>query len=98
MKTIMALILAAFLPTSAFAWWPAQPNFIVNQNFVQATVYNPTPFWIYCQGYAFGQTQMGQPLNTWFAAQIPPGGAAYANVYAYYPYFFVNAWADIRCQ
>ena len=98
MKTILALTFAALTPASALAWWDPQPLITINPNLVQAAVYNSTPRTIFCRGYVYGLYQTGLPINNQLVAHVPPGVTAYVYVQAGPPFFFVDGYADIRCQ
>lgn len=97
MKKLLVAFVGFVLPTSAWAWIPHM-QYQITPHAVQVTVMNPTPYPAFCQGYVFGQVQTGGALNSWFSSFVPPGGYSYAYVYVNYPYYFVNAWANINCQ
>ncbi|NUN04340.1 MAG: hypothetical protein HUU57_01145 [Bdellovibrio sp.] len=98
MKSLIALIFALFLPALSHAWVMPQVQFYVTPHYAQGQVNNPTPYPQNCQGYVYGQTQNGIPLNAWFAAQVPPYSFVYAYIYANPPYVLVNAWSEIYCR
>ncbi|MFP5519443.1 MAG: hypothetical protein ACLGGX_06035 [Bdellovibrionia bacterium] len=99
MKSLFAtLLLALMLPLSANAYFTPNVQFNIQPYQVAAQVYNHTGSLLYCQGYVYGMTQTGVYYNAWFADYVPPMQYRYAYVYSSYPYYFVNAWADIRCQ
>lgn len=97
-KFFFAIAFALSLPTFSYAWMMPQVQFYVTPHYAQGQVNNPSPYPVYCQGYVYGQTQNGIPLNTWFAAQVPPYSFVYAYIYANPPYVLVNAWSEIYCQ
>lgn len=96
-KGLLVVAASLLLPLSSFAWIPSMQFQVTHFN-AAVQVINPTPYNAYCQGYVYGQTQMGPVVNSWFASYVPAGGYAYAYVYTGYPYYFVNAWAQINCQ
>lgn len=97
MKKVLATILFFLIPTTSFAWVP-YTQFTITPHYAQVQIMNATPFLAYCEGYAYGMTQTGQPLQSWFSSYIPAHGYAYAYVYAYQPYVLVNAWTNIYCR
>jgi hypothetical protein len=97
MNKIFATILLSFLPWAAFAWVPPM-SFQVTPQYAQVQVSNPSPYNTFCQGYVYGVTQAGFSVNSWFSSYLPAYGYQFAYVYAYAPYYFVNAWAQIQCQ
>lgn len=97
MKKLLVIVVGFVLPLSVFAWVP-QMQFNITPHAAQVQVYNFSGYPALCQGYVFGQVQNGTVLNSWFYSYVPAGHYAYSYVYATYPYYFVNAWANINCQ
>ena len=96
MKALFGFAVALMITSVSHAWIP-NLQFFVNQQYAQVQITNPTPAMAYCEGYTFGMTQTGVTVNAWFSAWVPPFGFQYAYVYTNYPFYFVNAWANINC-
>ncbi|WP_413557388.1 hypothetical protein [Bdellovibrio sp. HCB209] len=97
MRFLMTAIATLLVSSSAFAWWP-QWSYQINGYQAAVTMYNPTGYMAYCQGYVNAQAQNGQVFNAWFADWVGPFQYRTAWVNAYPPYFFVNAWANVNCN
>lgn len=98
MKLLVSLLFALLVPAMSYAWWTPQVQHSVTPYYVQAQVNNPSPYPVFCQGYVYGNTQMGQSVYAWFTSTVPGYGYAYAYVYANPPYIFVSAWSEIYCM
>ncbi len=97
MRFLMTAMASLLISSSAFAWWP-QWNYQLNGYQASVTMFNPTGYTVYCQGYVTGQLQTGYAVNAWFADWVGPFQYRTAFVYANPPFFFVNAWANVNCQ
>lgn len=96
-KGLLVAAISLLMPVASFAWIPYM-QFQVNPYSAAVQVVNNTPYPALCQGYVYGQTQNFVTINSWFSQWVPSTGYAYAYVYTSYPFYFVNAWANINCQ
>ena len=92
-------IVALFITSQAFAFFPVNPLVQVRPDVVSTQVYNPYYEPILCEGFAFGRTASGLVLQARVADIIAPGGHRYAFVHTNaFVNPFVNGWAQIMCR
>lgn len=105
MKLLFSFAVALFLTltsvvphSSAEAQQYQWGNLSVSQTSVTATMYNMSSAGMRCSGQVWGVLPNGVWITSWVNTYIPPGGVAYAYVYANPGSWFVRGDARINCN